>query len=362
MAEKKEFKTQPTKSRFKIQGIVTNLDSNDKAYIDVDDEKVYRRLSFGVKTSPNNTVYVSLFGMPREKVRASKWNQQEKKWENKEVSWENRNKLPKGYSLNGFDVTKIGLERDGDKLKYVSLVNYDACEEIYNKLEDGMSVSVSGTIDYSEYNGRVNQQFNITYIALRKEPIDFDAEDFKEVAFFSQEVAFLDAQDNEVDQKGEIVGRTIKYGDKFTDFTFAINVAEDPALKQLYKNVKKFAKFGNVLKLEGKIVNKIEVEEQEVEVDDNSIANMFGGIRTGAFERQTIQRFVREMAVTYIEPVLDENGEMLTYTEEDFIVEEEEVKEKPQNKNNPFATGESKFDMKNLFDEEEDDPFKDPFA
>src|SRR5437764_5522854 len=185
---KSEPKLKQTRGQFRVEGIATGLD-RDNAFRSAETKgnKPYKSLRIGVQTSPTNTVNVELFGMEQEFVYAYSRNDKE----TRKYSWDDRDNIPdEGYHLIG---TNVALEQGLDgKLMRETFVPFEASEYIYDNLQDGDSIYVSGQVEFSEYdNGEtVKQQtrFTIQSIGKTKTPIDFDSEDFKEVSEFEQEV------------------------------------------------------------------------------------------------------------------------------------------------------------------------------
>ncbi|MCK5022699.1 MAG: hypothetical protein KAS04_00865, partial [Candidatus Aenigmarchaeota archaeon] len=114
----------------------------------------YRRISFGVQVSKNETFFVEIFGNIMENVYFSKRNE-DKTFTTKAVAWKDRKKFnKKDYSLIGMN---LGLTKKEDsKGKAVNdkqyMVDFDGCEHINENLKDGMSVFVKGKIQYGHYS------------------------------------------------------------------------------------------------------------------------------------------------------------------------------------------------------------------
>ncbi len=119
MAKKKEFKQQ--KVNFKVRGIITRL--NDRSYTEDENQGMWHRLRFGVKTSKTNEVPVELFGYMGD---AYYWSKKEK--QTYKVDYDNRNTKPKGVEdahLIGVQINTTG-KKDGAK----NLHAYDAVTAI----------------------------------------------------------------------------------------------------------------------------------------------------------------------------------------------------------------------------------------
>jgi single-stranded DNA-binding protein len=353
-----EFKLTQTKSGFKFAGIVEGM--NDNSYNEgtiqqgKNEGKSYRSVRFRVRTNTNNALSVELFGMEQDYVYPYKQgkkgeNGKRAKGETKKIPFEDRNDLPEGYHLIGVSVS---LQKEVDakgkeKVIRENLVDYDAVDAIYNNLSDGDSIYVAGEVQISEYedrNGEVQKQakYIIKSINLQKKPIDFNAEDFEELNAFEQEIVFVGADVDKASETVIVTGRTIQYGDKFTDYQFYIRPNGKDSLKKLGAAFAKKVQFGDLVKVLGLALNKSEEVEVKVKADkakatkDDPFAD--AGEAPKGYDKTTVTNYTQELQITAI--AKDDNGNSVfvkgKYKEEDFVVEE-------------------------LIDEDEDDD-KDPFA
>lgn len=303
MAEK-EIKLEQTKGKFKLQGIVTGVE-RDGAYREgtTGGGKDYKSIRFGVKTSPTNTVYVELFGMEKDQVFA--WNTKAKA--GSQFDWDDRYDLPKGYHLMGVNVK---LTEDGEQ---ETLAELEAVEKIYEELQDDMSVYVTGQPQFSEYekDGKTVQKvvWSIGSIGLTKNPIDFTDEKFKEVSEFQQTVVITDTDVDRETKK--LIVNTYIVTDKKGNFTSSQFVVDGTTHATLAGNMKKRLKFGDLVTVEGKVVNE-KITTEVVEEDD------WGG-DSSSFNTQTAT--VTEMKITTITPGTHEAKK---YTEDDFVKDEAE--------------------------------------
>lgn len=306
-------KLQPTYGRFKVRGIVTGLDK-DYAWVDSVSEssgRPYRIIRFNVKTSETNQVQVELVGSIQDNVYF--YNREEKK--SIAVNWDSRyEERDDGYELIG---VQVGLEKD-DKGKNIikTLVPYDATKEIYNNLKDGDSVYIVGRLVYSEYetnNGnKISQVRNeIQRIYFTTDPVDFNAENFKEINDFKQDIIVVgseyDKELNKLFVNTYIV--TNKEGD-FVPYQFTID-GEDKKLHTLLKNIKALP-FGSLLNVEGKILNKVET----VKIEDDMIEEDIWGDDESSFDNNVGSRIVKEMT---IRRGIGSSLQKALYSEEDFI-------------------------------------------
>jgi len=260
---KNENKLQQTKGFFKLAGIVSGVKRSDfytEKMTKTDNPKLRKAVKFAIQTSPDNKVFVTLGAQPRDKVYFSK--RAETKGEKatvKAVDWDKR----KSFKEDGFKIigTNIGLAKkldsEGKEVNDVQhLVEYDAIDYIKEHLQDDMHVFVRGHMEYSRFEDRNIKQFVIDQISLCQ-PIDFTAEDFKEVANWEQPIAFRSIEkDSSEENKFIITGSIINYNDIIeTDF-----VLRNAKIAQTFKkNLKPY----NRIKIFGNLVGYI----QEVTVD-----------------------------------------------------------------------------------------------
>lgn len=351
MTEKKEFKLEQTNSKVKLQGVVTRLDTNEDAYKmgTSKNNNDWRSLRFMVKTKHTddsvNEIPVELFGIAQDEVYA--YNKKEK--QGKKFKFAQRNSLPAGYHMFGDSVTRVSLEKD-EKGKAVAknLHNYDAVEEIFNNLSDGVQVYVTAHIEVSSYeaqDGSMKEQkrYHIDSIGLLNKALDFDAEDFKETAAFEQEMIIVDVEVDKEEKKAMVIGRTISYGDNWEDGTFHINYGteegKDTELENLAKIFNKLS-FGDFVKVYGKVVNRMEMVEEEIEEEeeidkDNPFAKFTGKEKDQSLIRKSGKRYINELQIEGVEAEAFIQGK---YGEDDFVkaVEEEVV----TTENNPFLQDE----------------------
>lgn len=199
MAEKKNapHDLQQTRGNFTFRGIVTGTDK-DSFYQEKKTKttnKPFRAVSFGVEFDKDKRDYISLNGMEKDTVCFSKSETVDGKKKNtiEKVKWKDRFDFTKeGFGLIGIG---LGLEKVTENGKEVNkketLVEFDACERIKNCLEDGQSVFVKGTIDYSSYDGKHYTKFVPQQISLCTKDIDFEDEKFEANHFFTQQIVFM---------------------------------------------------------------------------------------------------------------------------------------------------------------------------
>lgn len=158
MAKQSNLGLKETKGVFQLKGLVTGVTKdNFVKYTKTKSNKAFRSLNFGVKVDEKSTMYVTLTGMPQDKVYFSKAGGKDKPPEVLSVGWDERFKFNKeGFRLIGVNV---GLEKTRDQNgKEVNdkknLVSYDAIEHIKGKLVDDQSVFVKGILEYSHFTNQ----------------------------------------------------------------------------------------------------------------------------------------------------------------------------------------------------------------
>jgi len=328
------FKLEVTKNHFKVAGLITRLTNNNKAYREgvTKNGQKYRSLRFGIQTSPDNTVFVEIFGSVTNEVGVSRM--KDGKFEFRRVPWNQRTNLGEGEFISGFNAVRVKADPSADRPK--SFTSYDAIDLIRKSFKDGDSVYVSGEIEYSTYNERLQTRFKVNYISKNSDDkkVDFEAEDFKEISHFEMGMIVVDCFEDQVGEGEDeetvtrIIGRTIYYGDKFIDAPYVIRQEADPRLKKLADSARNVLGFGDHVIARGRIVNKvIEKEAAEEEVNIESI--FAGGIDEGVFAPRVTTEYINELQIL---DLVDESYVKEKYTEEDFaaaqVVKEEKKEEK----------------------------------
>ena len=156
-------------------------------------------MNVGVEVDKGVLLFLNLFAVRQDNV----YFYNSEKGESIPVEWSKRNSWKRdGYRLIGMG---IGLTKNSEgKNEVVYLHQYDAIKYIKEHLEDGQSVFVGGSIEFSHYkrdDGIVVRQHKLIpqKIYLAQE-VDFDEEGFEPTANFTQEIVFLGiekANDNE---------------------------------------------------------------------------------------------------------------------------------------------------------------------
>lgn len=253
---------QQTTGTYQLKGVITGVEK-DNFYKEIKTRsgKDMRLVNFGVEVAPNKTIYNSLNGMQKDEVFFSKRDKETKKTEIKKVKWNNRNTFnEEGFSLIG---TRLGLEKDeeGKNIKK-TLVEYDACKEINDNMEDDQSVFIKGQIEFSSYDSDNGKKRNVKFIpqqiSLCSKEIDFSEEGFEAESAFSQQIVFMGIEKK--DGRYVVSAKIITYS-SIEDTEFII---KDDALAKLFKQK---LKPYNAIQVHGHIV----VEESVEQVQDDDI-------------------------------------------------------------------------------------------
>lgn len=207
MATERIHEMPVTNGYYQVQGIVNGV-AKQNFYTEKKTKtgKNFRMINFGVEYDPHKSIYMSLNGMPRDKVYFSK------KGENGKnttitVDWKDRTKTFEGARmLNSVNcgLTKI-VGKDGKEVNNKKvLIDYDACDYIADNLADNSSVFVRGNIEFGSYskNGEVTRttKFVPTQVSLCKD-VDFDNEDRELVNDFTQTIVFVGIEQEKENDK-----------------------------------------------------------------------------------------------------------------------------------------------------------------
>lgn len=256
---------QETKGSFQLRGVVTGTEK-DSFYKELTTKtgKPMRMISFGVSVNKGKTVYTRLNGMERESVYYSKTTKQgdKKTTDVQKVAWANRFKYRQEHDDYNLIGVHLGIEKTidekGDTVNNKKvMVEYDACKEISERLEDEAPVFVQGNIEYSTYEDKHRTNFVPGQISLCK-PIDFDNEKFEELAVFTQTIVFMGIEKRDKEQDFLVTGKVITYN-SIEDVEFTII---RPELAKKLKTLKPYT----AIKVFGDIV----VENSTTEVEDDN--------------------------------------------------------------------------------------------
>lgn len=284
MAKERLHELKQTGNSFQLRGVVTGTKSQ-KFYKNGTGKNggSWNAVEFGVKIAENKAVYVKLNGFPRDEVFYYKKGENGEKGTTQKVKWKDRKKSPgKDYRLIGVNIS-TGKDKDGQNINE-TFVEYDAVEWIHENLSDGDSVFIKGNLEFSSYtdkNGQTRRKVELipSQISYTKKAVDFDEDDYKEMAEFENTIVFQSI-DKEEDENGKSTGRFILSG-----YSIGYNTVEsvsfviDADHVKVASAIKKKMKAGNAIKTYGRIViyNNLESVEQD---DDG-----WGSTETSPMER-----------------------------------------------------------------------------
>ena len=253
---------------YQCKGIISGV-ARDKFYTSKTTKtgKDFRAVNFGCAYDDKKNIYMSLNGMPQQKVYFSKRNPSTGKTETKSVAWADRNK----FNEDGWRMIGVGLglkkttNSEGKEVNdKKTMTPFDACSYIKDNLQDDMSTFIRGNIEFSSYmdsegNVRRSVKYVPNQISLCKE-VDFSEynEDNKPVHDFTQTIVFMGIEkekENDRDTGRFVVSAKIVTYSDIVDTQFIIT---DAKLAGLFKkNLKSF----NAITVHGHIEVSHQVEE-----------------------------------------------------------------------------------------------------
>jgi len=268
------FELPETKGTFQVAGIINGTE-RDKFYTSKKTKtgKDFRAVNFGCAYDDKKSVYMSLNGMPQQKVYFSKRDQESGKTETQAVDWANRNKFnAEGWRMIGVN---LGLTKTVDSNgKTVNdkktMTQFDACDYINAHLKDDMSTFIRGNLDFSSFmDGDGNIRRSIKYvpnqISLCKD-IDYsayDGVDVKPTHDFTQAIVFTGIEKEQ--ENGKDTGRFVLSAKivTYSDIVDTQFIIVDTKLAGLFKkNLKPYT----AIEVHGKI--EVTHSVQEVTEDD----------------------------------------------------------------------------------------------
>ena len=258
MAKERLHNMKDTSSSFQVRGTIVGTKSQ-RFYKSGTGKNgsSWNALEFGVKIAEDKTVYLSMRGFPRAEVFYYKKGENGNKGTTQKVAWKDRKKSPgKDYRLIGVTVT-TGRDEDGKNINEI-FTEYDVIEYLHNNLTDGESVFIKGNLQFSSYEDRGGQpkkkiELVPNQISYTQKPIDFDADDYKEMCEFENTLVFQSIE-QEVDENDKKTGRFILSG-----YAIGYNSVESVSfiLKEdcakLAGNLKKAMRPGYAIKTFGRV-------------------------------------------------------------------------------------------------------------
>jgi single-stranded DNA-binding protein len=304
-----------TKGKFKVVGKIKGID-NEKAYRQgvTKNGDDYQSINFLIETSPNNTVQVELFGMKTDNVLTMNFKEKDKRKQRKYVDWDDRYEDHGDYELVG----TVTVKDDASKKKGERLLQYEAVENIFENFEEGDWVECRGAIDFEQWetdDGEVKSRYKCKLNMLVKvKEKSFEDEKFKEVNEFAQTIVVTETEVDKETSRLYILAKVIDYKSNCIDATMVIDIEK---YKKLATTLKKRLKFGDQIRLVGKIRNETEFVQVDEEEDDDED---WGGDSV-SIEEEYQRNQIRELLVTGVVKKTHEEGK---YTEEDLFSEDEE--------------------------------------
>lgn len=302
-----------TVGKIRIEGKIAGLDA-EGAYREGDTKarQPYRSISTSVKTSPTNVIYnIDLFGqVPTKKVKIFSNKNGEKK--QLEIDFDDRDNIPDGFTCFGFGTVGTGFEKESNKLKMKNYFNYDGVKVIKDSLQNDVSVWIDGEFNINTYESNGETKTNVKYTISRigvKDDIDFEADNFNEVASFEQEFVVTQHQFDKETKKLYVGARIIGWDKTWKDITFVVDANK---YETLAANIYKKTKFGDLLKVQGLIRSGVELAEVEEEPQLN-----WGGETPTGQGKRAIRNRINELQITN---VMSHTAKV--YKEDDFVVEE----------------------------------------
>lgn len=270
MAKERLHNLKQTANSFQLRGVVSGTKSQ-RFYKSGTGQSgsSWNSMEFGVKIAENKTVFVTLKGFVKPEVFYYQRGENGAKGVTQKVAWKDRNKAPgKDFRLMGINIT-TGKDEEGKNIN-TTFVEYDAIENLRTTLTDGESVFIKGNLQFSSYtdrNGQTRKKVELvpTQISYTQKPIDFSAEDYKEMCEFENILVFQSI-DKEEDENGKATGRFILSG-----YSIGYNSVENISfiLKEesakLAGNLKKAMKTGYSIKTFGRVevINDISTVEDD---------------------------------------------------------------------------------------------------
>ena len=270
MAKERLHELKQTTNSFQVRGLVSGTRSK-KFYTNGTSKSgnTWNAVEFAVKIAENKFIYIKLNGFTRDEVFYYKKGENGAKGTTTRVKWNDRKKAPsKDHRLIGVNIS-TSKDADGKNVNE-TFTEYDAVEWIHENLSDNDSVFIKGNLVFSSYtdkDGNVRKKTELvpTQISYTKDPVDFNADDYKEMAEFENTIVFKSI-DKEEDEKGKATGRFILSG-----YSIGYNTVENVSFPIEAENagvanaIRKKMKPGNSIQTFGRmsVVNNVDVVEDD---------------------------------------------------------------------------------------------------
>lgn len=393
MAKKTEEKIlEQTRSTFRAVGKITGVDRDNFYQVRTLEKgkaegKEMRRLNFGLKTSNEQQLRLQMSGIEPDKVLLFDTQNRDKNKKAKRVEMSYDEYYDRKEELDEDKIisyqSRLALEEDEDgKPITIHGITYDNVEIASDLLENGMEVYIRGRIERNSYekDGETRHvtNYNVEQIELLDRELDFDAPDFVEYAKFTDSFVITDTFADSEQERLVVNGKTINYRQQTENVAYDISwaeafntkypnmdkmdekakakaiaeVEEQIQMKKLMAKAYKKVKFGSLITIDGDIVNRAVVVEEEQDSDD-LFAMMRGNSRK-------VTNFVTSLSITGTQEMIPSK-----YTEDDFVkaLEQTEivVEEKNDDKDDTLGALKGNVDAKApVFgddDDEDDLPF-----
>lgn len=155
-----------------IVSVVGKVKINENTFSGVTDSKnsdfKYVRVNLGIQTSKTNTIYGEIMGGYSPSNPVIKAQGKGENATKMEINWSDRKNEKILASVADFNLLKGGLVKKEDgTVETTSFLNaIDFHDYLKENLVNDMEVIVSGSFEFSEYNGDAQRKFNIQRIAI----------------------------------------------------------------------------------------------------------------------------------------------------------------------------------------------------
>ncbi|MCC4466443.1 hypothetical protein [Limosilactobacillus reuteri] len=219
MVKKLEKELQNGKSQFSVSGTVSiksstfpEKDENGNLKETVSEKSgfSYMRVGFPVTASDNQSVYVTLFGghNPSSPEKDVVYATDAETKKSTKIKWNLRNNKEVLSKLADWSFIRIRIEKDenGKLIEKRFLSAIDAIAYLEQHLQDKMNVYVSGTVDYSEYQGEIQRNYNVSQISLNEISEDNEPRKFAKMkqTYLVDDKALPKKWENELEENGKV--------------------------------------------------------------------------------------------------------------------------------------------------------------
>ena len=258
MAKERLHELKQTTNSFQVRGLVSGTKS--KRFYSNGTSKsgnAWNAVEFAVKIAENKFIYLKLNGFTRDEVFYYKKGENGEKGTTARVKWNDRKKAPsKDHRLIGVNIS-TGKDDNGKNIND-TFTEYDAIEWLHENLKDGDSVFIKGSLQFSSFtdrNGNTKRKVELVpnQISYTQQPVNFDADDYKEMCEFENTLVFKSI-DKEEDANGKATGRFELCG-----YSIGFNSVENVSFvigadsAKLANNMKKAMKPGYAIKTFGRV-------------------------------------------------------------------------------------------------------------